>query len=519
MSTFNIIRKALAQSPVVQNIILLIICSLVAVFFCWDALCAPFWGDNDTWAHLLPIVHYRQSILVEHTFPWHTYLWYGGYSQILNPLASFFYLPATLAFLALPLEIAIRLVILSHFIFSLYVGQKLAKIFLKKHFTSFAAAILLTSPMFPALLPAHFERILAWPWVLFGLYAFFQKNWSPSKRGLLMGFSLAIIALTGSNYYVFYTALLFGALSLSTPDLRQLTWTAIGALPGLIHLPSIWHLIGKPRAQIDFFDSQYLLTWPELFSSLLIGLVRPIEWEKLVIIGLPVGIIFAQLVYQFIIRKTSSQKNLPKAALFMLTILFSLLATGTLYQGHHLLDTFRVPSRAAAFVAVAMLLFILLEVETQQSAPQKRFNTFIFSLSLLQVFIFWHWIRPTGTQNAPEQAGELVKTLQVEKSQSVWFDLHQLSEMFIDVGLNTNNIALPNVYYGDMGQVIPVSGPYCGYSFDHLLIHQQPLPKVFDLHSNMTREVLAQIPSQKLSIVQSFEISGQLYDLYKVNCP
>jgi len=50
---------------------------LFALLYCWSALDAPFWNDNDTWSNLLPVIHFRHSILDQHTLPLYTDLWYG----------------------------------------------------------------------------------------------------------------------------------------------------------------------------------------------------------------------------------------------------------------------------------------------------------------------------------------------------------------------------------------------------------------------------------------------------------
>lgn len=52
----------------------------------------------------------------------------------------------------------------------------------------------------------------------------------------------------------------------------------------------------------------------------------------------------------------------------------------------------------------------------------------------------------------------------------MWISLRTRSDKYIHIGLTENDLALPNVYFGDMGQDIKVTGSYCGYSFDHLIV-------------------------------------------------
>ena len=125
-------------------------CALIAfaILYCLSALLAPFWSDNDTWSNLLPIIHYRNSILDQHSLPLFTDLWYGGRFQWANPLWSFLYFPSTLIWLIMPLDWGARIIFLGHLIFSLLIGKKLAALFLESELERISSAILLCSPIF-----------------------------------------------------------------------------------------------------------------------------------------------------------------------------------------------------------------------------------------------------------------------------------------------------------------------------------------------------------------------------------
>src|SRR5215510_1626609 len=116
-----------------------------ALLYSLFALLAPFWNDNDTWSNLLPIIHFRHSILDQHTLPLFTDLWYGGRPQWANPLWSFFYLPSTVIWLITPLDWGARIVFLGHLIFSLLAARKLTTLFLEPELERFSASIILTS--------------------------------------------------------------------------------------------------------------------------------------------------------------------------------------------------------------------------------------------------------------------------------------------------------------------------------------------------------------------------------------
>jgi hypothetical protein len=63
--------------------------------------------------------------------------------------------------------------------------------------------------------------------------------------------------------------------------------------------------------------------------------------------------------------------------------------------------------------------------------------------------------------------------------------MRELNDMYIQVVLTQNGIALPNVYYGDMGQEVEITGNYCGYSFDHLIALTPVQGKSIELKADM----------------------------------
>jgi hypothetical protein len=205
----------------------------------------------------------------------------------------------------------------------------------------------------------HFEKVLAWPWVLLGLGFLFDESRSPLRRGAAAGGCLGVIALTGANYYAFYAGVLFGALGLCL-SWRFLLGLLGGSLVGLLHLPSVLYLIGEPRGSVAESIPLYRVTAAEAVHYMFLGMPgAEARFESYAMIGLPAVALL--IVYGlrplFGGRGASSDRRSSIALLFGLGI-FCLLATGALYRGHHLLDNLRVPSRAMAFVAITLLLLI-----------------------------------------------------------------------------------------------------------------------------------------------------------------
>lgn len=438
---------------------------VIAFWYCLPALRAPFWGSGDAWSNLLPIVHYRVSILEEHTLPLYTELWYGGRPQWQNPLWSFLYLPATLLWLVFPLDWGTRLVYLGHLCFTLWAGYRLASLWIKPETGRMATAFLLTAPILSAYLPAHSEKILSWGWVLLALCFLFQTERSPVQRGFWSGVCVGIIPLTGSNYYAFYTLLLVGMLWVALGERRAWWGFLLGASIGLLHLPSVWYLIGQARGNPGEPISSLGISLGGILLSLAFGVSVPLSWESWAPIGLP----SIYLYLKFWGKKLHLRQKLTSGelALLLSLLLFVLLATAVLYRGHHLLDTFRVPLRALPFISLTVLLFVLLQIEKEN---QRRYWFFLV-LAAFQVGLTSLLIRPTGSPYSPydAQAQALAELLKDHDAKQVWLPSDNARQMFIQVALNRNGIGLPNVYYGDMGQEPAITGAHCGYGFDHLL--------------------------------------------------
>lgn len=476
---------------------------LFGFFYSLPALLAPFWVGNDGWSNLLPVIHYRDSILNDGVFPLHTDLWYGGRAQWQNPLWNFPYLPATIFYLILPLDWATRVVYFGHQLFILLAARSLASRFLESEIEKVAAALLFASPVLPAFTAGQSEKIFAWSWVLLGLYFLL------GKKGLWAGLCLTMIPITGSNYHAFYAGILFFAIALT--DRSLIPPLILGALPGLIHLPTVLHLAGVSRANAAQSIQEIHVSFAGILSSLSIGLAPPMGWETWAPVGVP-------LVYLFLKKAVLAAKDRRRltpleVALVSSLVVFVLLATSFAYRGHHLLDSFRVPARAIAFVALVVVLFTL--------SGEKFKAGGLLILSALQVAAMSFMIQPYGATFSPydPQAQRLADVLKADGAQSVWISMRELNDMYIQVALNRNGLSLPNVYYGDMGQEVRIDGNFCGYSFDHLLVSGPVSGDSIPLKADMEwSEAEGVIPLSALEEVGTVAIHQVEYQIYRVAC-
>ena len=130
-------------------------------------------------------------------------------------------------------------------------------------------------------------------------------------------------------------------------------------------------------------------------------------------------------------------------------------------------------------------------------------------------------IRPYGVLYGPydPQAQALADVLKADDAKSVWMSMRELNDMYIQVAINRNGIALPNVYYGDMGQNVEITGDYCGYSFDHLVTPKPGAGDSIALNADMEwSDARGEIPLYDLSLVRDVTIHNLRYYVYRVIC-
>jgi hypothetical protein len=210
-------------------------------------------------------------------------------------------------------------------------------------------------------------------------------------------------------------------------------------------------------------------------------------------------------------------------ALLASAAVFLGLATGALYRGHHWLDTFRVPSRAMAFAAVSLVVASLIGATRVAYRSRLHLATWIVLLTgaACSSLSAWWQFRPTGSTWIDDSGAQaLARYLKQNGARSVWMNAEEPEHALLNVALNLEGIALPNVYYGQMNQSIPVRGPYCGYSFDFLLAGRtneqtSSRPLISDV---FPRRVLGSISRSELKRVRQFEALGRNWTVYKVIC-
>jgi hypothetical protein len=265
---------------------------------------------------------------------------------------------------------------------------------------------------------------------------------------------------------------------------------------------------------------------PGIVSALATGVSNPLSWETWTPIGFLMVCLFGWGLSKKAIQLFSGNENAISAQEFSLLLsilLLVLLATGIAYRGHNLFDSFRTPARALAFIALATVLFVFINAKAHidvGTLKPSTFRLFLF-ISAVQIAASAWVIRPEGSIHSPYEKSvqQLANILKADQAQSVWFSTQNLADMYIHVGLTRNNLALPVVYYGDMGQTIEIKGNHCGYSFDHLLTLTPVTGPVLALNadiewSNAQGEILV----SKLFLIDQVKLDKNIINVYRVVC-
>jgi hypothetical protein len=260
-----------------------------------------------------------------------------------------------------------------------------------------------------------------------------------------------------------------------------------------------------------------------MFNDFFLGTEVSQRWGFLALIGVGMIPILGLCVID-LLRTLRSRFSHADSLVFAPLLAFGafvLLASGMAYQGHHLLDTFRVPARALAFAALSLLLFVLVSVR-DWSDRRRTFLFWMMLLSVLQVSLVLSRIRPEGGKWWLDNSGteEVSTYLQERDANSVWLQMPD-GDMLIHIAVNLKGIGVPNAYYGDMGQKVVSSGENCGFSFEYILLPKGNLPDTVRLESDVpARQVEgpSEIDSQKLRLLRDFAIEDKVWSLYEVHC-
>jgi hypothetical protein len=261
-------------------------------------------------------------------------------------------------------------------------------------------------------------------------------------------------------------------------------------------------------------------------SSLAVGYSIPPSWEKWTPIGILTLYMFGLTLVQKTVRQIRQKVEItrPQEIPLLISItLLILLASGLAYSLLDWLNLFRIPSRALAFVALGIALYVVMNIQEliRLSALSEKSARLMLLISAVQILASAWIIRPEGSNFSPyeDSVQQLANVLKSDHAKSVWLSSIELNDMYIDVGLTRNQIALPNVYYGDMGQEIQIQGQHCGYSFDHVLAFAPVNGSVLELYPNTEwSHTTGEISLDRLLLLEQVRVGDDLLNVYRVIC-
>lgn len=368
-----------------------------------------FLVNNDLNGNIVPLIHFKQSLLVYHQFPqWNTYI-NQGIPSIADPLYGIYNPLISIPILLLPYILGIKIMYLIAIFISSVSMFMLLKIYKVSDLFSSIIAITYASGTYLSsrINAGHLEKIISFP--LLPLFLFCLIKIIREKNILWSGITaiiLSLILFSGDIYNMQYCLYSIAGLFLfflykdrkismylMFSIIMFFLFSSIKILP-MTQLPDYISKIKEPFAGgLNMITITYNLFLP--FDSIFNKFFSANEfiagfgwWESLSFIG-PFSII--GLFY--ILRLAFTKYDTEKLILVLLSVLFLLLsAPDSLLNPYHYLITniktlqfFHVPSRILALWGMVILLSFGIYLDKWRN---RKLALFILFINLLIVFIF-----------------------------------------------------------------------------------------------------------------------------------
>jgi hypothetical protein len=365
--------------------------------------------NNDLNGNIVPLLHFRESVIVNHEFPqWNSYI-NQGIPTLADPLYGIYNPLIGIPILLFNPEIAIKITyLLSLFAASIWM-YKLLKIFKLTDRISVPLTLTYISGSYfvSRIAAGHLEKIVSYAFLPLFIYSLIKI--SQTKNIFWVGISsltISFILFSGDIYNALYCLYSLVALFLFflfkdrkislllvLVGLLFLLFSSIKILP-MIELQNYISKIKEPfTGSMNIMTISYHLFFPFdfIFPK---GILQKMTstgfgwWESLAFIG-PLSILGIYYAIKSSFLKRRSEINI----LLVLGVLFILLATpGSKLNPYHyiiyLIDNlqfFHVPSRILAFASILILIFLGLLLDKWK---RKYLSTFLLVTNLIIVFAF-----------------------------------------------------------------------------------------------------------------------------------
>ncbi len=368
-----------------------------------------FFVNNDLNGNIVPLLHFKQSILTYHQFPlWNTYI-NQGIPSVADPLYGIYNPLVSIPILLLPYEIAIKIMYLLAIFLSCISMYMLLKLYKVSSLVSSIIAITYASGTYISsrINAGHLEKIISFP--LLPLLLFSLIKLTQEKNILWSGITAIILSLIlfsgdiyNAQYYLYSIASIFllflfkdrkTSLYLMLSVILFFLFSSIKILP-MLQLPDYISKIKEPFVGgLNLISLTYNLFLP--VDPIFLNLFSTSDystgfgwWESLSFIG-P----FSALGLLYILKSSFSKIDTEKLIIIILSILFLLLsAPDSLLNPYHYLISnvetlkfFHVPSRILALWGMIILLFFGIFLD---KFKDKKLAIAILLINFLIVFIY-----------------------------------------------------------------------------------------------------------------------------------
>jgi hypothetical protein len=472
-----------------QRILIGILIGFIPVAVSWKVFLLPgFPLGGEVFSNLVPALHARNSIL-SGKLPIYTELFFSGRYQFANPLWYGLYPPAWVLFISwIPMPIAAKILLAAHLIATSAIAYYFTRDYLSPSYSALISLLWVSIIGFQFSV-AHFEKIFAWPWFVMAAYQLLPDKLEndSSRAGLLAGFSIGFILLSGANYYFVYVLILILPVAFINRAVNFVKYAIGGSVIGLPHiLFSIIPVIvdGTSRSH----DPGYGL-YPHQVFQMVIGIPRlsVSPYQNPILQGY--AVIGIGAVILAILGGIRALRNQQKWAFGVgLSAVIGALLVGQVLYFIPYLYYLRTAARANVIIAASALLFVVYFITKSSDRDgllgfsQRNISTYrilvtgLLVISVVQGGVLWYMFdNSTTTIDDGQEVADYLVTADCDSawisSTPSWSEEGRLGVSSTELGysLTEAGIAVRAFHYGSIGQEWEVKNQKGELTFEALI--------------------------------------------------
>lgn len=492
------------------------------------------YGD-DILSNLAPALYFRYAVVSGDdplTTPWYggMALWENSFFKGLYPPWSVFFIPGV------PMDIWLSLLWFGHVLGAGIVSFYYARKELRMAY-AIPIAFILTLPAL--MFGGHFSKLMAWPWVLFGLWQLRPDRLQsrPRLAGAIIGLAGGAVVLTSNAYYALYLALLAGSILLAVRAWRAIRMAAVVSLiigaPKLATVVSIFLKGGRDTTLNEGIGINTLMSGLIGFSPST-GFV--VFQEAYAVVSLPVCLLAVGGFVWAYVHPDRFPTNWMLGCLSAVFIGLLIVTASPLVYRWPAMETFRVPDRAVLIIAGA---FVLVAVETIQVLHKSELDnspwlTYAMTV-ILTVGVVTAAIPPLnqsqtiGESTTPAVGQAVAATVAEHDCNPVWFEINanwdpdDKSARYhqqVTHGLAERGIPAVATYYAKMGQDYATHDSEGDLTFEALILQgdaQLPPNRTVTLTGGWFQPDRGQINTSQFDLVERVDAPRGDFRIYATN--